>query len=1026
MATITSGVGLFSGLDYASLVDQLMLIEARPRDQILERVSTIDAQRTAFTEISARLTAILSRFTTLARVSTFKQTVGTTSNPSVLSVSTTTSALPGSYSFTVRSLATTHQVVSRGFTSAQASLSAGTVTLESAAAKVDRQTLLEELNGYTGVQRGSFKIIDGEGQEATISINDAQTLADVIDRINGAGIGVRAELSGEGITLQDTTGGSMGLRVREVNDGRVAADLGFAPGNTYSAGGSLEGSALMYLAGTTPTAALNDGLGIRRASAGVDFEIQSSSMFSVKVRLSEIITDTTRLERLNHATGVELGRIRITTNDGQATEVDLSGAQTIGDVRNAIQGAVSGVTVVMAGNRLTVTDSTTPTGEAEGVGLTIEDVEGHAARDLGILGTSTGTKIDGRSVLLVDTLADVLAAINYGDGNQYDVDGNPLIEARIDPTSRRLIIQDHSEGSFKTIISAGSTASQALTDLGFAVGEYGFVGEGAEITGERIIGGLDTVLLSTLNGGQGFSGGTINITANGASVDVDLSGAQTLRDVIELINAASSAAGLQIEAGHDGTGTRLQITNLLDDGSQISVSDVGGNFAESLGLTGTGTRLQSDNLQRQYVSENTRLEDLRQGRGVALGKFRITDASGGIGYVDLRTENAKTLQDVIDAINRLATVNVEARINDTGDGLVLIDNSGGDGRLKVTDESGTTARDLNILGEAEAGTTQIDGSFEFRLEVNAGDTVSDLVARINNTGLASASLINDGSAAAPYRLNLQSLVSGTVGELIVDGGATDLGFGTLTRAQDASVMLGGSLGGGLLLTSSTNTLTDVVDGVSITLTGVSDEPVDVTIARDVDQLVAAMAGLVSDYNSAISRISTLDSYDPDTETKGILFADSTVRTLESRLRRALSGTVSGGTQSTFTRLSQLGVKFGSGGKLEFDEAAFRAAFEEHPEEVKQFFADAETGLAVRLKDEFQRMTETGGLIQRRDSALLKQKELLNERVSRLNDLLTRKRERLLQQFYAMEKALGQLQNQQSALQSIAPLTTSSG
>ena len=39
MGTITSGVGLVSGLDYQSLIDQLMAIEARPRDQLLTRVA---------------------------------------------------------------------------------------------------------------------------------------------------------------------------------------------------------------------------------------------------------------------------------------------------------------------------------------------------------------------------------------------------------------------------------------------------------------------------------------------------------------------------------------------------------------------------------------------------------------------------------------------------------------------------------------------------------------------------------------------------------------------------------------------------------------------------------------------------------------------------------------------------------------------------------------------------------------------------------------------------------------------------
>ena len=1024
MATITSGVGLYSGIDYSSLVDQLIAIDAAPRNQLNVRISNIDAQRTALMDISARVSALLTRVSTLTTASFFRGTTASSSNPGVLSASTGDRAMPGSYSFTVHSLATTHQVVSRGFTSPDAAATPGTFSLESAAARVNSGTTLEELNGFTGVQRGSFKLIDGEGEEAVINLHDAQTISDVIDRINEADVGVRAELRGEAIALTETTGGTMGLRVREVGDGHAAGDLGFDSGNTYSADGELLGDDLVYLAPGTPLSALNDGLGLRRATAGTDFTIQSAGMFSVDVRLSEVITDTTRLERLNHGRGVELGSIRITTKDAETTEIDLSEAQTIGDVKNAIEDAVEGVSVVLAGGRLVITDTT----EADDSDFAVMDVEGNAARDLGILGTTEGDKIDGSQILHVDTLADVIAAINYGQGNQYDVDGNPLIEASIDPSGNGLLITDRSSGSFKTIISAADVNSQALYDLGFAPGEYGMVGEGAEISGQRVIGGLDTVLLKTLNGGQGFDGGTISISANGASANIDLAGAETLRDVIELINQASADSGetgLQIEAGYDSTGTRLQISNLLDDGSQIVISDIAGEFAASTGIASSGTRISSDNLQRRYISENTQLEDLNLGAGVALGSFKVTDSNGRVGEVNLATEHAETLQDVIDAINNLSGVEVEARINDTGDGLTIIDTAGGDGPLKITEGGTTTARDLNILGESDdEETKQIDGSYEIKLDTT-GSTLTDLVDQINGTTLAYAHLINDGSPTAPYRLSISSLATGLTGELIVDSGGTDLSFATLTRAQNASVSLGSDGDSGLMITSSTNTISDVVNGLTLNLSGVDDEPITVTIDRDMDTMLSTLSGLVDDYNSLISRIDTYSSYDSETETKGVLFADSTLRTIETRLFRSFTGAVPGA-EGQITRLSEVGVKFGSGAKLSFDEEKFREAFEADPEGVAEFFTAAETGLAHQLEDQLQRMTETGGLIKRRDNSLQDQQDMLSQRVTRLNELLELKRLRLLREYQAMEQVLSQLQTQQTAIAGIASLTTYTG
>ena len=1015
MSTISTGVGLFSGLDYASLVDQLIAIDATPRDTLLTRISNIDAQRTALTDISARIMALLSSIQTLTSPSFFRGATATSSNTDVLSATASDGAMPGAYDFVVRSLATTHQLVSRGFSSKDASVGTGTFTIESALARVDQQTTLEELNGYTGVQRGEFKIIDGDGEEAVISLNDAQTVGDVIDKINAADIGVRAELRDESIVLTDTTDGTAGVRVREVYDGHTAADLGFAPGNTFDAGGELVGGSIYYLDDLMPLSALNDGLGLRQSVAGTDFTIQSSDpSVSVDVELNEIIKNNTSLGRLNHGQGVDLGTIRITTRNGTVTEVDLSEAETVGDVKTAIEDAVKGVSVVLAssdGGRLVITDST----GADDSNLIIEDVDGHAARDLGILGDVDGKKISGSQILHMDTLADVIAAINYGDGNQ-SVDGTPIIEASIDASGTRLMISDHGSGTFPmTVISTpDGSDSHALEDLGLAVGSY----EG-NIVGGRIVGGIDTVMLKTLNGGNGLTGGTIRIEANGAGADIDLSEAETLRDVVELINQASEEHGLNIEAGYDKTGTRLSITNLADDGTSITISDLDGNFAESIGLTGSDARIRSDNLQRQYINEATRLDDLNAGRGVALGEFRITDSKGMIGIVDLVEEGAETLQDVIDAINSCGA-NVEARINDTGDGLVVVDKAGGAMALKITEEGSTTAEDLNILGSSEEG--QVDGSYEFAIELNAGDSLSDLVARVNETTLASASLINDGSAAAPYRLSIQSLATGSAGELIVDGLGTDMEFTTLTKAQDASVLLGSSLGGGVLVTSSSNTITDIVDGLTLNLISVDDSPVTVTVGRDYSSMVNALTGMVEDFNSVMKRIDTVSSYNSETETAGVLFGDATLRIVESRLQRAFTTSISGAS-GTLTRLSQIGVTY-EDGKLSFDESKFRKVYDEDPEEVIRFFTTAETGLAVKLEETLDHITESGGLIARHDDALENQEELLSDRVERLNSLLESKRERMLAQFQAMEQTLSLLQTQQSALNSLSSLLSS--
>ena len=54
MSGISTGSGLFSGIDTASLIDQLMKIEARPKVRFQQRVTGLQLQQSAILDINAR------------------------------------------------------------------------------------------------------------------------------------------------------------------------------------------------------------------------------------------------------------------------------------------------------------------------------------------------------------------------------------------------------------------------------------------------------------------------------------------------------------------------------------------------------------------------------------------------------------------------------------------------------------------------------------------------------------------------------------------------------------------------------------------------------------------------------------------------------------------------------------------------------------------------------------------------------------------------------------------------------------
>lgn len=993
MGTISSGVGLISGLDINTLVNQLLALDARPRDRLIARIGGLDAQRAAFADISARITGVISRLTSLKSATAFTTARATSSDSGVLSVSGGSAAALGSYQFVVRSLATTQQMVSRGFSSTTTALPPGNLTIESSAARVTPSTRLDELNGYAGVRRGSFRLTDGTNQSATIQINDAITLREVVDRINQAGLKITAQVSGDRIALREMNGGS--LKIEEVAGGSTAKDLGFGPGNTFHSKGTLDGASLVMLSGTTPLRALNDGNGLRTAKGGGDFTVNGQV-----VDLSGNLTESTRLARLNHGAGASLGTIRITTTDGSGPgvekEIDLSGLQTMGQVRAAILNLAPELSVTLASGRIVVGFAS----GGETKTLKIEDVSGNAARDLGIDGTSSGGKISGRNVFTMDRMSDVIAAIQHGDQSDGSLTATLVgAQLRIQSTS----------GSV-TLAPVGS--STVLRDLGLAATTY----QGPATTG-RLLAGLDSVLLRSLNGGAGYTLGTVRIGAGAGSVDVHLSDAQSLSEVLRRIQSAADQANLGIVAEHDPSGTRIVVRS-ADGLAPVTMSDVSGDFAAKTGLAqASGASLRSDNLQRRYMNENTRLETLNQGQGVKFGKMKLTDSAGVSRTIELASSSTRTLADVIDAINT-AGVGISARINDTGDGLLLTDTAGGAGTMQVEEAGGTLARDLNLLGTATGG--RLDGTFELQISMSGGETLDSLVAKVNQkTGLARAMILNDGSGVNPFRLSLTSTATGSAGEVLIEGLGFD--FTTLNRAQDARVLLGGAESG-VLISSATNTLTGLIPGATLTLHAPSESTVTVSVADDPSGLISSMTGFVDAFNGILSRVKELTKYDSETQQRGLLLGDSTISALENRLLRLVSGAVSGA-PGGIERLSELGFRTNNG-VLELDTEKLKTALHERRDAVVEFFTRVESGFAVAAEKALKDATDATGLLGRRTETIGKQRELLSRRVGELNVLLELKRQRLTTQFNAMEQTLARLQSQQNALGQLSAIASS--
>ncbi|HEX7524568.1 MAG TPA: flagellar filament capping protein FliD, partial [Candidatus Deferrimicrobium sp.] len=229
---------------------------------------------------------------------------------------------------------------------------------------------------------------------------------------------------------------------------------------------------------------------------------------------------------------------------------------------------------------------------------------------------------------------------------------------------------------------------------------------------------------------------------------------------------------------------------------------------------------------------------------------------------------------------------------------------------------------------AESSTVSVaSGNFSFHVgaagtmttvAVDTTTTLANLRDAINaQNGDAEASIIYDGTG---YRLALTSKTSGAVNAITVTENVTSLGLPTgpvaggtqLQAAQDAAFSIDT-----LSMTRSTNTFSDAIGGVTITMKKGGTSTLSVT--TDTAAIQKKIEGFVSAYNDIVSLVSTNATYDTKTNIGGPLSGESTARDVMSRLQEILGSRVAG-LPDGLRALSQIGIKTGNDGTLSIDSA----------------------------------------------------------------------------------------------------------
>lgn len=271
------------------------------------------------------------------------------------------------------------------------------------------------------------------------------------------------------------------------------------------------------------------------------------------------------------------------------------------------------------------------------------------------------------------------------------------------------------------------------------------------------------------------------------------------------------------------------------------------------------------------------------------------------------------------------------------------------------------------------------------------------------------------------RLMLSGTATGVANALQVTASGGDGGLASLTYAPpaastmdvvapaDAVVMLGD-----YEVHSASNTVSDAIDGVSITLKDAEvGKVMSLTVSLDESAVQTKVQNFVSAYNVLAKQMKSLRSYDAETKVAGPLLGDAMLRGIEEQIRREISNVVPGAS-GNYTTLASIGITTNANNELVLDSAKFAAALARDGNAARQVFAGT-GGVATRLDSLLSKQLAAGGGVATRDAGITAKRKDLDKQKEQIDARMEIVQARYQKQFNALDSLLTQMQSTSSYL-----------
>lgn len=395
---------------------------------------------------------------------------------------------------------------------------------------------------------------------------------------------------------------------------------------------------------------------------------------------------------------------------------------------------------------------------------------------------------------------------------------------------------------------------------------------------------------------------------------------------------------------------------------QLATADrwVHGGFKYTTSYVGEGTFLFSYNHQQMTVqtTAETTLEDLAdlinndpENPGVTASILKYDDGADGVYHLVLSGRNSGSDYQI--------TVDSSSAEYQTAASTLQTDseNAGLTTKISTLDDFSGQSIDFSNITQITISGAQHDGTaVNTTFVINQYSTIEDLIGEIESaysdtvkvtfedgqlaitdktTGTSSMTLNLDfetGSQTASLSFN-QSIVGGAV---VADVASLDAStFSETQSAQDSLFKVDDyPPGANDWISRSTNTVDDVIAGVTLSLHGTTEDPstpgvydtVEINLTRNTEQLKEKLNAMIEAYNTVVMYFDEKTKYDEETNTAGVLSSEYSLTSIRTLLKTPLLTNATGFTSSdSFTNPRDIGLSVDADGMLELNENEFDEA-----------------------------------------------------------------------------------------------------